>query len=406
MGSRGRMVVLAGIACLVLIGVLFVLATALVNQPQERAAEPLITASSTFTATPSPAATTPAARITVVPAAERATTATATPTPTPLPTEPPAPTLTTRPQDVIQAPTPTLPSSPLSAATVAPTVTESPPPVASPSPSPQPTATPRPTSTATATREATPAPTVTVSATPVPTRSPTPTHRPTSAPTQTPVPSPTPTSVATPTAGPSARITGRLVVDGVPAAEGVRLTLEDPYYNVVGEVTVQANGLFAFVNLPASSGGYNVLFSQERNPVYATDEVVSWGWVGPVALAPGGWAALPDFDVALRGLNPTRPGYGATVSASALSAEEPLTFEWSAYPGASAYWVDLVRGEEQVTVWQSDLTAGTSVAFDGVLDGGASIEPGEYWWGVGARQELGAYETTVFGYLSKLTITP
>jgi hypothetical protein len=188
-------------------------------------------------------------------------------------------------------------------------------------------------------------------------------------------------------------------------SEGVTLKLEGQSYNVVAETTVGADGVYAFPDLEPSSQRYNVTFAQKWNAQYGTDQVVSWGWLGPVAVESGAVVELPDFDVSLLGFSQVSPGPDEAFSAAAISPPNPITFEWAAYPQAVKYWVDLVRGEEQELVWQSLIQA-TSFAFDGTVDSEAHIQPGEYWWGVGARRELGPYKLTVYGYLSGLFIEP
>jgi hypothetical protein len=229
----------------------------------------------------------------------------------------------------------------------------------------------------------------------------------TDTPVPSPTPSPAPTDGLTPTPSPAlpGRITGRLLLDGAPASEGVTLKLENPSYNVVAETTVGTDGVYAFPNLEPSSQRYNVTFAQKWNTQYGTDQVVSWGWLGPVAVESGAVVELPDFDVSLLGFSQVSPGPDETFSAAAISPQNPITFEWAAYPQAVRYWVDLVHGEEQELVWQSLIQA-TSFAFDGTVDSGAHIQPEEYWWGVGARRELGPYKLTVYGYLSGLIIEP
>lgn len=246
---------------------------------------------------------------------------------------------------------------------------------------------------------------------PVPTDTQTGAGAPTNTLTETPVlsPTPTPTDTLTLTPTPSAvspgDITGRLLLNGAPVGEGVRLKLEDRSYNVIAETTVGAGGVYAFNNLEPSSKGYNVLFAQKWNPQYETDHIVSWAWLGPVAVEDGRVVELPDFDISLLGFGQVSPEADATFSAAALSPNNPITFEWTAYPQAVKYWVDLVRGEEQELVWQS-LIQSTSLAFDGTLGSGAHIQSGEYWWGVGARRDLGPYKLTVYGYLPGLIIEP
>lgn len=171
-------------------------------------------------------------------------------------------------------------------------------------------------------------------------------------------------------------------------------------------MTVGADGVYVFPELEPSSEGYNVLFAQEWNSQYKTDQVISWGWLGPVIVESGAVIELPDFDVSLLGFGQVNPGPETALSAAAISSDNPITFEWTAYPQAATYWVDLVRGEEQRAVWHSSLVQTPSLAFDGRLDDGTHIQPGEYWWGVGARRELGAYTLTVYGYLLGLVVEP
>lgn len=313
-------------------------------------------------------------------------------TPTALPTFTPSPTQPIlAPADdpaAVSEPAPALdsaaPGAPAVVATATPLRLESPTPTNIPggpsSPSPTATRTPLPTFTAT------PSPAVS------------------STPTQTPRPGDTPTATPTPVA--PGRITGRLLLDGKPAGTGTRLKLEDQAYQIVAETTVSADGVYTFADLPPSNSGYNVLFAQEWNEQYDITKVVSWGWIGPVAVASGAVVQLPDFDLSLQGFAQVNPPPHAAVSAATISAGNPLQFEWTGYPLAETYWVDLAQGDRQDIVWQSALVQATSLAFDGRVTGGKSIQPGDYWWGVGARRRLGSYTASVYGYLPELKIVP
>jgi hypothetical protein len=195
-------------------------------------------------------------------------------------------------------------------------------------------------------------------------------------------------------------------LDDVSVEEGVTLMLENQSYNVIGEVTVDEDGAYVFADLEASSAGYNVLFAQEWNEGYEVDQVITWGWIGPIAVENGAVIELPDLDISLLGFRPLDPAPEATFSAAEITSEAPIVFEWRAYPQATTYWVDLSLGEELEMVWQSPFVQDTSVAFGGTLSDGTHIEPGEYWWGVGAQRALGPYTLTVFGYLPGITIEP
>ena len=95
-----------------------------------------------------------------------------------------------------------------------------------------------------------------------------------------------------------------------------------------------------------SSLGFNVLFAQEWNEQYEEDEVVSWAWLGFFTVESGAAVELPDLEISLFDFEQTAPPSGASFSAAQISPASPLIFEWSPYPGASAYWVDLSQGEE------------------------------------------------------------
>ncbi len=220
-------------------------------------------------------------------------------------------------------------------------------------------------------------------------------------------PSPAPKDIPTPTPVAPGRISGRVLLDGTPV-QGVQLRLEDNAYNVVAQTTVKSDGSFVFPDLEPSNGGYNILFAQKWNTQYDIDEVISWGWIGPVAVDSDVDVKVPDFDISLQGFGGVNPEPNAAVSAEALSPESPLQFEWTAHPQAVAYWVDLAQGEkdEQEVVWQSSLSQGDSLPFDGTLEDGEQIKTGDYWWGVGARNDAGAYPVTMYAYLSALRIKP
>jgi len=248
----------------------------------------------------------------------------------------------------------------------------------------------------------------------IPTSGPTDTPEPSASPTNTPQP-PSPTIV--PTEMPSrtpvvvtpqdpARVAGRLLKDGMPMPAGVTVKLEDQSYAIVATATTDAQGTYTFDNLTISDAVVNVLFAQEWNEQYNIGEVASWAWLGPLTVSRGTIVQLPDLEIGLRGFGQVNPHAGTSFSVSQISAQNPLIFEWMPYPGASAYWVDLAKGDDLNVVWQSALVNGTTVAFDGRLDDGYNITVDTYWWGVGARAGVGAYQLTVYGYLPSFIIRP
>jgi hypothetical protein len=190
-----------------------------------------------------------------------------------------------------------------------------------------------------------------------------------------------------------------LLLNGVPVSGGVMLKLENQVYEQVAETVVASDGSFSFENVPPSDQGYNLLFQQEANPQYDLEQVISWGWMGPVVVAADESVNLPELDIALLGLRPVSPEPNAS-----FSAGTSITFEWSAYPQATAYWVDVVQGEDMRPIWKSAPLQSTSVTFDS-QKGRDQLEPGEYWWGIGAKRDLGDYVLVVYGYLPVLQIT-
>lgn len=220
----------------------------------------------------------------------------------------------------------------------------------------------------------------------------------------TPTLTPTPTVSVTPAPNGPGAITGRVLLNGAPAG-GVKIKLEDQAQKTIAETASGGDGRYSFSNLAASGSGYNVVFAQEWNPHFNLEQVVSWAWLGPVAVQNGASAQLPDVDVSLLGFEPGKPAANATFSAASISPSNPIKFEWSAYPQATKYWVDLAHGQNQNVIWQA-VAQGTSLDFNGKLSNGAQIQPGDYWWGVGARRDLGGYKLTVYGYLPVFVVLP
>lgn len=295
------------------------------------------------------------------------------------------PTLASSPTKTSIPPTETPSSSPTPippTATVSPTGTSIPP-IETPSPSP----TPIPP-TATAPPTATPTPYI------APPRS--------TATTSPPTATPSPTSSAS-----LAQVQGRVVQDGTPVGLGIVVELEG-----TGAVrtTTGADGRYAF-DSASLEGTFRVVFSQGwSEQQYAADQVVSWAWLEGFAPSDDLTIELPDLEIGLE-INSQRfeqvaPATGASFSAGQISPEAPLTFEWSAYPGATRYWVDLGREGQTTPAWQSRLDPFTSASFEGTLGDGTAITAGAYWWSVGARKQVGAYKLFVYGWPRALTIGP
>ncbi len=210
--------------------------------------------------------------------------------------------------------------------------------------------------------------------------------------------------VATPTPS-TGSISGRVVLNGAPAS-GVNLTLEDRGNLTIASAQSGADGSFTLSNLPVYQDGYNLVFSQEVNQQFALDQVVSWAWLGRIPVGAGVSVVLTDFEIGLAGLSLLNPAPDSSYSVSSITPGNPLLFDFSSYPGATSYWVDISRGEEKSWVWQSPLVGGPPVTFEGMLFGGAPMQPGDYWWAVGVQKPLGAYTQTVYSYLVGFGVEP
>lgn len=248
--------------------------------------------------------------------------------------------------------------------------------------------------------------------TPTPFSSPSPTQTSTDTPTVTwtLLPSPTATFTSSPTTPPSQTPISQLgVIEGGisqntnPLKDNVTLVLEDQAFNVIREVTF-LGGEYIFNNLPASPEGYNVLFSQERNPQFGIDEVASWVWIGPIPVQDGDVIRLAEMEIGLLGLHQTNPPPDTFMNLSAISPQNPLIFEWTPYPSATQYWLDLRFGSTLQLVWQSNFLDTNAISFDGILANGEPLHPGTYWWQVSARSE--DMLMTITGPLAGFTINP
>jgi hypothetical protein len=200
-------------------------------------------------------------------------------------------------------------------------------------------------------------------------------------------------------------VTGRVVRDGTPVGAGIVVELED-HDNVT--TTTDADGHYTF-DIVSLEGAFSVVFAQEWNTqLYTTDQVASWAWLDGVAPSDVLTIELPDLEISLEVNSQTfgqvTPAAGASSSAGQISPENPLRFEWTPYPGAMRYWVDLGRENAVTPVWQSYLTLFTSTSFNGILDDGNTITAGAYWWSVGAQKQISIYKLTVYGYPRLLII--
>jgi Ig-like domain from next to BRCA1 gene len=200
-----------------------------------------------------------------------------------------------------------------------------------------------------------------------------------------------------------AQISGRIVKDGIPVGAGVILSLEDYSNQAIAIASTSDDGTFTWTDVPASDQGYNLVFSQSANNQFGIDQALSWVWVGPVPVQQGQAIQLADIDISPLGFAQTNPEPEAVFSAAAITPSTPVMFQWSDYPGAVDYWVDLVNTDE-ANIWQSNLVSAQSASFDGTQTNSTHIQAGEYWWAVGARRWLGDYQQTVYTYLINMNI--
>ncbi|HET89614.1 MAG TPA: hypothetical protein ENN99_02595, partial [Chloroflexi bacterium] len=170
---------------------------------------------------------------------------------------------------------------------------------------------------------------------------------------------------------------------------GVTVKLEDQAYAIVATCTTDMEGFYIFKDLTVLGQGFNVLFAQAWNEQYSEEDVVSWAWIGPFAVARSSVVELPDFEIGQRDFVPINPPMSESFSVGEISAQNPILFEWNPYPGAESYWVDLSQGDDLTPVWHTQLLNTTSAVFDRVLDNGSLADPDTYWWGVGARGNVG-----------------
>jgi hypothetical protein len=198
----------------------------------------------------------------------------------------------------------------------------------------------------------------------------------------------TATLVATPVLGSSA-VQGRILLQGQVLNDSVVLTLENQDLNTTQQIT-SPGGEYTIYDLAPSTRGYSVLFSQDINPGLSIDQVVRWGMVRVSPVVAGEMTSLPDLEIGLLGMRPVTPLPEAVLTDQPITPLNPLRFEWTAYYSADQYWIELRSNRISAPVWDSGFISATSVDFNGTLWSGAAIQPGTYWWSVGARVDAQA----------------
>lgn len=178
--------------------------------------------------------------------------------------------------------------------------------------------------------------------------------------------------------------------------------------DVVATATTDTDGRYAF-DLTSLEGAFSVVFAQAWNThIYEDDQVASWAWLDGAALSGTTTIEVVDLEISLvidsQKFEQDTPAAAATFSAGQISPGSPLYFEWTPYPDATHYWMDLGKEGETTPVWQSILTLSPSAEFDGILDDGTGIDTGVYWWNIGAQKNVGIYHMTAYGHPRTLII--
>ena len=187
----------------------------------------------------------------------------------------------------------------------------------------------------------------------------------------------------TPVQGTSA-IRGRVLFMGDVLDEEVVLALENQDIYYVQQLTIP-DGEYVVYDLAPASNGYSLLFSQNNNLGFPQNQVIRWGLVKASPVVAGEITSFPDMEISLMGMQPVMPVISAEVSDGPVNAQNPLRFEWTAYPDADQYWLELRANRLSAPIWDSGFISTNSVAFNGVLWSGFAIQPGTYWWSVGVR---------------------
>ena len=187
----------------------------------------------------------------------------------------------------------------------------------------------------------------------------------------------------TPVQGTSA-IRGRVLFMGDVLDEEVVLSLENQDIYYIQQLTFP-DGEYVVYDLAPAANGYSVLYSQNNNPGLPQNQVIRWGLVKASPVAAGDITSFPDLEISLMGMQPVMPAADAEISDRLVNPQNPLRFEWTTYPGADQYWVELRANRLAAPVWDSGFININAVEFNGILWSGYAIQPGTYWWSVGVR---------------------
>ena len=142
-------------------------------------------------------------------------------------------------------------------------------------------------------------------------------------------------------------------------------------------------------------------FRQSTNPqLTLSREITSLAWFQgslPETTTP---IDFPDFEISLN-LNDMlfelqSPIDGSVYSASAISVNNPIRFDWSLYGLGGSYHIEVGPNGSDQPIWSSGQTASTYYMWDGTLSDGSHITEGSYWWRVAVTKSLSNYVEVIF----------
>jgi hypothetical protein len=190
---------------------------------------------------------------------------------------------------------------------------------------------------------------------------------------------------------------GRVIQNGTPLP-GVVLNFADDA--TPRQTTTGPGGHYTFVTL-APGTAFTITFNQAENPnLTPPAEITSYTLIEgtlPIGVNP---ILIPDLEISID-LNSMlfsllTPVDGATYSASAIRASNPLQFTWLLYSGGGSYHIELYPNGSDQPIWSSGLLSSTSYMWDGTLDNGNHITQGTYWWRVSVTRSLANYVEVIY----------
>jgi hypothetical protein len=176
------------------------------------------------------------------------------------------------------------------------------------------------------------------------------------------------------------------------------------------QATTNPSGHYWFITL-APGTNFTLTFNQSDNlRLTPTPQVASLAWVEGILPTGVDIINLPDFEVSifLNGMifELQIPSDGSSYSASAISASNPILFNWSLYSQGGTYKVQLGPNGSDVPIWSSNQLASNTYMWDGTLDDGTHITQGSYWWRVSVTKSLGNYILVVFTQQFHIQFSP